>query len=409
MNIRDIFTLLQPNALYKVLVFAIFLVSLQVLVFSTYFVQLQQTEVWLFFQKHERRPIIGRIIESSQKGSVTNEPTVQVEKGYKMKHDMEQGKMSVCDVGIAIFHAPQHTIRQEHLRQSWTRSLCGPDDTVYKMAHHDRNANFRLWGSSNQSHTLEYDTQCSEEYENLCCKTLAFIQHARELMPGKKWYFKCDDDTYLHAEHLAAFLQTLDENEPILVGGETHVVLNQHGEKVKWGQKPLWGPQNGVSLSNNILYPRGGAGYAISRGLMKLLEEQPQTYKAICQQLVAEDMAIGIAAKEVGATIIPHVGFNFKAPLESLTSDRSYLNTAPVAWHMMQLYGQSHDTSSMPVLEHFQHMSSFKHIDHSFTGYTSDAIAVSIQEVVRDNKIETAKKKKKRKKKMVKVSMRNHH
>jgi hypothetical protein len=300
-------------------------------------------------------------------------PVVSADEMYAAKGD----DLTICDIGFGIFHAPYHLQRLSHLRQSWIRGLCGPahsEGRYYTYAHNTPATNFRLVSSVNDAVTQEVDMGCSEQYENLCCKTARLIDQFRKWMPDKKWYIKCDDDTHVVTEHLVAFLATLDPDVPILVGGETYTVFDSAGKAIKWGQKPIRGPMAGVNLSSNFQFARGGAGYVMSRALMDLLEANVHLYDSVCSHLVAEDMSMGVVVSRLGARVVTHVGFNFKSPDKAFAQDSVYLNTMPVAWHMLQDSKTPHDTSVMGPLQHFHNTKAHAADWASLTGYVENEL-----------------------------------
>lgn len=113
-----------------------------------------------------------------------------------------------------------------------------------------------------ETDTIEVDA--GDSYEELPSKVLSLFRHALEHFEFD-WLFKCDDDTYLSLERLKKIVHPGIS----LLGNET---LDQRG------------------------FPSGGAGYLLSRELVKLLAAD-----STLPSTGAEDVIIGEAAIRHGA------------------------------------------------------------------------------------------------------------
>lgn len=82
-------------------------------------------------------------------------------------------------------------------------------------------------------------------------KNLPMLHHAWTTSPDQDWYMMIDDDTFVLADNLGSWLSTLDPSKPYYLG-------------------------SAVAGLNHI-FAHGGSGIVLSRGLMKLAFENPQT------------------------------------------------------------------------------------------------------------------------------------
>ncbi|KAH3763126.1 glycoprotein-N-acetylgalactosamine 3-beta-galactosyltransferase 1 [Pelomyxa schiedti] len=128
----------------------------------------------------------------------------------------------------------------------------------------------------------------------------------------KKWFIKCDDDTYLVIDNILALLnERYDHNAPLYIGraGEFH----------------------------GIDYCGGGAGYILSQALLR--EWAPHIPQ--CQRLrVGEDVSVGKCINDFHKIHpIWHTGFYHQTPEFFLTTDQGQkdhpegITTKPLSFH----------------------------------------------------------------------------
>jgi exopolysaccharide biosynthesis predicted pyruvyltransferase EpsI len=298
--------------------------------------------------------------------------------------------LSVCDIGFLIFHSPANSDRLVNVQRSWLSGLCGPDGFYQQHKYVREKANYVFLSSKEDAETQQIDAGCAEEYANLCCKTSHMIQRARELLPGKVWYFKLEDDTFVRPEALAAFLGGLNADDALLVGGDAFAAMQWNNgddgdpgqgtsgvSKQTFARESIWGPEDGYRLSQNLNFPRGGSGYAMSRGLIGQLRDHSGMFEQVCSDVEAEDIAMGATVTKLGGSIVVHAGFNYRAPIQAFVYDNARLHTEPITWHIMQEIHQAHNTDQMPALRYLT--TPPKDFDPAYTGYVeSESTSLSL-------------------------------
>uniref|UniRef100_A0A0G4FGH5 N-acetylgalactosaminide beta-1,3-galactosyltransferase n=1 Tax=Chromera velia CCMP2878 TaxID=1169474 RepID=A0A0G4FGH5_9ALVE len=249
-------------------------------------------------------------------------------------------RLSICDVGFAVLSSAVHY--HQRMRDTgigWLRRLC-----------HDP-PNYVLIASEPHPSLPTVDTGCEEAYTNLCCKSLAAFRFMLAAWPEKKWFMKLDDDTLLSPRNLVLELEELDENLPLLVGGQIYISRSNDTASLLVGSGRSntfpWKEQSSVMLG-----VRGGSGYLITKSLAQVVSARGERYLEICTRddkrfFTAEDASLAeFVREELGEESIIHLpGFFFHQPALSFRLDYLRRNFRPVSFHMM------HATSQMPVLD----------------------------------------------------------
>jgi hypothetical protein len=148
-------------------------------------------------------------------------------------------------------------------------------------------------------------------------RTEALLPLALEQHPGAAWFFKCDDDAFVHGERLVLALLARNASEPSLVG---------HLSPLKFGA---------------YRFLSGGAGYALShaalRGLAPLLATCNNEASGF-RYTTFEDVMVSKCARGVfGEGVVhDHAGFNWGRPEEMLatgTYSITHAQVPPITHH----------------------------------------------------------------------------
>ena len=138
--------------------------------------------------------------------------------------------------------------------------------------------------------------------------------------PHSPWYYKADDDTWINPHRLATLLGSLDPSVPYLIGARLH----QH----QWPHS----------------YCHGGAGYAISQGLMRLMHPH-----------LLEPLHVGVSDVQVG-----HIAARYNV---------SCLHYPSFLSHSMEVYLQADSPHRMSGEEELMRLStaiSFHHVNPEY-------------------------------------------
>jgi hypothetical protein len=167
--------------------------------------------------------------------------------------------LSICDFGFGILTSPKfiHT-RLQDVTRSWVRRLCQEEDNFFFVSNETLPA-------------IEHPTMvtnCSDAYEQLCCKSVQNVFLLNTALPRKKWYMKVDDDTLVIPKNLVDELSIYDHTKPLLIGCPYFLILDKRTLRQKiWGRPLLpWGSQPGDEhgpVEANLMYVSGGMCSAI--------------------------------------------------------------------------------------------------------------------------------------------------
>ena len=116
--------------------------------------------------------------------------------------------------------------------------------------------------------------------------------HAR--FPTHKWIYFCDDDTFVYVGNMLRTLGQMDHTAPVYLGLYWTPRVDMEWREVK------------------LAYASGGAGYALSRGMMdKLAPLLPDCHAKYLRW--AGDLRVGKCVLDAGVRITPGVGFHHEA------------------------------------------------------------------------------------------------
>ena len=116
--------------------------------------------------------------------------------------------------------------------------------------------------------------------------------HAR--FPNHKWIYFCDDDTFVYVGNMLRTLGQMDHTAPVYLGLYWTPRVDMEWREVK------------------LAYASGGAGYALSRGMMeKLAPLLPDCHAKYLRW--AGDLRVGKCVLDAGVRITPGVGFHHEA------------------------------------------------------------------------------------------------
>ena len=146
-------------------------------------------------------------------------------------------------------------------------------------------------------------------------RTQAALARALAQHPNASWFFKGDDDAFVHGDRLALALLARNASAPLLVG---HLA-------------PLrFGPYRFVS---------GGAGYALSRAALQGLAPRLDACNSEAfRHTSQEDVMVTKCARDFfgDGVLVDHPGFNWGRPEEMLatgTYSEAHARTPPVTHH----------------------------------------------------------------------------
>jgi hypothetical protein len=124
----------------------------------------------------------------------------------------------------------------------------------------------------------QFGWNCMDDPKNITWKYIHFIYNMD--IPQYDWYLFIDDDTFVYKNRLQNMLTKYDVDDCHYIGKELDHITKDFG-----------------------LYMSGGAGYAISRGLYKLIYEYVRT-KGVnaCFKHWCDDLCIGLWIQEIAKT-----------------------------------------------------------------------------------------------------------
>ena len=124
----------------------------------------------------------------------------------------------------------------------------------------------------------QFGWNCMDDPKNITWKYIHFIYNMD--IPQYDWYIFIDDDTFVYKNRLQNLLINYDVDECHYIGKELDHIKKDFG-----------------------LYMSGGAGYAISKGLYKLIYEYVRT-KGVndCFKHWCDDLCIGLWIQEIAKT-----------------------------------------------------------------------------------------------------------
>eukprot|EP00871_Galdieria_phlegrea_P003497 jgi/Galph1/4148/GphlegSOOS_G2824.1 len=93
-------------------------------------------------------------------------------------------------------------------------------------------------------------------------RSLQLFAWAFDHFPHAKWFYKCDDDSFVRVEMLNEILQHFDPSQPLYFGSTRRF----HGKLL-----PVLDSQSFLAVETFLRYAMGGAGYVLSRGLLEKL------------------------------------------------------------------------------------------------------------------------------------------
>lgn len=125
-------------------------------------------------------------------------PVVEVE---------SDGPLTICDIAIGITTTTQYQDRVDMQKKTWLKRMC------------NKKSNYRfITDDGNSTDINAIYSACPKDYHSVCCKTADLVHRLYELFPTKRWFMKCDDDSYVVPERIVEFLSNLNYSEPILTG-----------------------------------------------------------------------------------------------------------------------------------------------------------------------------------------------
>eukprot|EP00270_Netrium_digitus_P000372 TRINITY_DN1035_c0_g1_i3.p1 TRINITY_DN1035_c0_g1~~TRINITY_DN1035_c0_g1_i3.p1 ORF type:complete len:388 (-),score=51.14 TRINITY_DN1035_c0_g1_i3:171-1334(-) len=141
--------------------------------------------------------------------------------------------------------------------------------------------------------------------------------------PPAKWYFKCDDDTFVHLPNFLALVTQLSSRFPDPLNKPYYF-----GDCSCWIQDSSWHPCGCPEpcdctpfYENNVTYACGGAGYFMSRKALEMLIHYEQTVGA---HRSGEDMMVGYALLLMNVSCIDshrQLTLQYNFPLSWRTTD----------------------------------------------------------------------------------------
>lgn len=146
-----------------------------------------------------------------------------------------------------------------------------------------------------------------DDWNSCTAKQMLGLCHMWEEHPEAKWFFLCGCDTFGYPRNMADCLSAWDPEEPVLVGGKLI--------------DPKYIPLDRLPGMPALFYPPGGAGHALSRGLVKILYPQMKKFLERWQTqtpsffIGAADYALAVMAfEEAGITSQVGTGFFHQSP-----------------------------------------------------------------------------------------------
>jgi len=260
----------------------------------------------------------------------------------KVTNRNDNRNLSICDVALAIVTSPssQFAVRVKHVHDSWLQRLCAQEK------------NYIFVSTAAVKGEPTAVVPCKDSWYDLCCKTGKAIENLYARMPNKLWYMRTDDDTLLVPDNLVTELRYIDPDEPVIVGSPYFIVVRDDNV-VNWGRALIPHgalPDEEWSITDNLMYPGGGAGYVWSRGLMQRFIRNIALFYSICYRIVYEDVSIGLFTKKLGGRVLGNIGFRPWPPnVIEVVPREEFFKTLPITFHLW------HDTWMMPIYDHLIH------------------------------------------------------
>lgn len=135
------------------------------------------------------------------------------------------------------------------------------------------------------------DTGCGGTRADLCCKTAAqieyYVKHAMETTP---WFCAFDDDTFVNVPRLGDYLRQFDPDAQTLY----------LGKRSTGGPVELRDPDCPHCPRHSFSFGTGGAGWCLSRALVRRGLEDFVDLPRLCEQIDApDDVTIGYVAEVI--------------------------------------------------------------------------------------------------------------
>jgi hypothetical protein len=117
------------------------------------------------------------------------------------------GPLTICDIAIGTTTTAQYQDRVDMQKKTLLKRMC------------NNKSNYRFITDDGYSTDINaIYSACPTDYHSVCCKTADLVHRLCELFPTKRWFMKCDDDSYVVPECIVEFLSNLNFSEPIPTG-----------------------------------------------------------------------------------------------------------------------------------------------------------------------------------------------
>jgi hypothetical protein len=255
-------------------------------------------------------------------------PVVEVE---------SDGPLTICDIAIGITTTAQYQDRVDMQKKTWLKRMC------------NKKSNYRfITDDGNSTDINAIYSACPKDYHSVCCKTADLVHRLYELFPTKRWFMKCDDDSYVVPERIVEFLSNLNYSEPILTGLPYYIVTKnmcphpQTRNNCTTGYKRPWiGGQFNYTKEDNLVYPAGGPCYAFSHELARRMVKYDfvSHHTKYCTSLAPfEDIMTSRIAGDVGGYFVSGSTYFYEDPAkkESIKKDKSCCYHMKKKWQKME-------------------------------------------------------------------------
>jgi hypothetical protein len=115
--------------------------------------------------------------------------------------------LELCQIAIGITTTEAYRDRVQMQEKTWLQRMCS-DKSNYRF----------ITDEKSTFNNNAIFSACPNDYNSVCCKTADLVHKLYLALPEKKWFFKCDDDSYVVPTRAVEYLSTLDPTEPILAG-----------------------------------------------------------------------------------------------------------------------------------------------------------------------------------------------
>jgi exopolysaccharide biosynthesis predicted pyruvyltransferase EpsI len=219
-----------------------------------------------------------------------------------------------CDVGYVLVGKERNELRDVHLNRSWLERTCAGSVARVYLSEVD----------FNDMSSCQADLRC-------CVMAKQVYPQIKRLVGERSWYVVANDDTFVLPDNIVRFVNTLKQDEMYLVGGDGYTALHE-GEYLSPRRLPF-GALEDVRLESNIRVLSEHSGYVLSRKLAQQLEEGGSLLEG-CEKYNLANITLPMVARDFGAKIVRHQGFNPSHPFDSFMFEENYMHTLPLTFNM---------------------------------------------------------------------------